>query len=262
MSIGTAKPTREELGQVPHHFVGHKSIQELFTAGQFEIEAMAKISELHETLDPVVMVGGSGMYARAVFEGLDDIPADLEIRAELNKKLESDGLGAILTQLKVLDPDYYNTVNKDNPQRVVRAVEASLASGKPYSTLRTASNKVRDFKILKIGLNMEREQLYARINERVDVMIESGLVDEAKMLYTQRHLNALNTVGYKELFAHFDGEGSLTDAISLIKRNTRRFAKRQLTWFKKEEGINWFDAHNTAAIFEYIDTNTNATASN
>ncbi|MEY8869769.1 tRNA (adenosine(37)-N6)-dimethylallyltransferase MiaA [Meridianimaribacter flavus] len=242
MQIGTAAPTANELSAAKHHFIHHKSIEDNYNVGAFEVDAIAKLSELYQTHDVVIMVGGSGLYVDAVTKGLDEFPnVKPEIREQLNTALETKGLISLQEQLKELDLDAYNTIALDNPHRVIRALEVCIGSGKPYSSFLNKDKKQRQFKTISIGLTADREIIYTRINSRVDIMVEEGLLEEAKALIPKQHLNALNTVGYKELFNYFNGEWTLDFAISEIKKNTRRFAKRQLTWFKKNKDTFWFD---------------------
>ena len=256
MAIGTAVPSKEELSAAPHHFIQHKSIKEYFSVGDFEREAISKINDLHQKNPIVVMVGGSGLYVKAVTKGLDYFPeVDANIRENLNLQLENSGLIPLQEQLKTLDFEAYNTIAIDNPQRVIRALEICIGTAKPYSSFLTNSEKNREFKTISIGLSADRSMIYDRINQRVDIMIANGLLEEAKALLPYKDLNALNTVGYKELFAYFEGESTLEFAISEIKKNTRRFAKRQLTWFRKDDAITWFDYEtNIEAILNHIDT--------
>ncbi|REE08271.1 tRNA dimethylallyltransferase [Winogradskyella pacifica] len=256
MAIGTAVPSKEELSAAPHHFIQHKSIKEYFSVGDFEREAISKINDLHQKNPIVVMVGGSGLYVKAVTKGLDYFPeVDANIRENLNLQLENSGLIPLQEQLKTLDFEAYNTIAIDNPQRVIRALEICIGTAKPYSSFLTNSEKNREFKTISIGLSADRSMIYDRINQRVDIMIANGLLEEAKALLPHKDLNALNTVGYKELFAYFEGESTLEFAISEIKKNTRRFAKRQLTWFRKDDAITWFDYEtNIEAIISHIDT--------
>lgn len=241
MKIGTAVPTKEELQTVTHHFIQHMSIKEKYSVGDFERDAMQKLNELFTSKNIAVMVGGSGLYIKAISEGLDDFPdVDPQIRENLNKHLEEDGIDWLQQRLFALDPDYYHKADVQNPHRVIRALEICIATGKPFSSFMNKEKEERNFKTIKIGLTAEREIIYDRINRRVDIMIEAGLIEEARELHSQRHLNALNTVGYKELFNYFEGEYDRETAISEIKKNTRRFAKRQLTWFRKDPEINWF----------------------
>lgn len=242
MQIGTAAPTATELAAAKHHFIHHKSVEDDYNVGAFEKDAIQLLNKLFKTHDTVIMVGGSGLYVDAVTHGLDHFPqVPTSIREQLNKQFKEEGLEALQGQLKNLDPNSYKQIAIDNPQRVIRALEVCIGSGKPYSSfLNKASNK-RDFKTLSIGLTAERDVIYNRINKRVDLMLEQGLLNEVKSLQGKKHLNALNTVGYKELFKYLDGEWTLDFAISEIKKNSRRFAKRQLTWFRKKEDILWFD---------------------
>lgn len=242
MTIGTAVPSLEELSTVKHHFIQHISIEDYYNVGRFEKEAILKLEELFKTKDIVIMVGGSGLYSNAVINGLDDFPdIPKTIREELNLKLQTEGIKTLQSQLKELDETSYNTIAIDNPQRLIRALEICIGTGKPYSSYLSKNKGKRPFKIISIGVNAEREIIYERINKRVDIMLENGLVDEARELLSQKKLNALNTVGYKELFKHLEGGWTLDFAISEIKKNTRRFAKRQLTWYRKDESIKWFD---------------------
>lgn len=241
MKIGTAVPSNEELSAAPHHFIQHISIFESYNVGQFEKDAIAKLDELFSKYDVVIMVGGSGLYVDAVLRGLDDFPkVDPKIREELNEKLAQEGIESLQTMLQKLDPHYYKRVALENPHRLIRALEISIGSGKPYSSFLKDKTVTRNFTPIKIGLTAERELMYSRINQRVDNMIKEGLLEEAKSLYPYKDLNALQTVGYRELFAYFDGKSTLEFAVSEIKKNTRRFAKRQGTWFRKDEEILWF----------------------
>lgn len=242
MKIGTAVPSDDELQLVKHHFIQHKSIRDFYSVGDFERDAIAKLSELYSTHDIVIMVGGSGLYVNAVINGLDEFPDVPEaVRAGLNETFEKEGITPLQNRLKELDPEHYQKVDIHNPQRVIRALEVCLASGKPYSSFLAQKKTDRTFKTISIGLNADRSVIYNRINQRVDVMVSEGLLEEAGALYKHKELNALQTVGYKELFNYMDGTWSLDFAISEIKKNTRRFAKRQLTWFKKNENTIWFD---------------------
>jgi tRNA dimethylallyltransferase len=242
MTIGTATPSSEELASVKHHFIHHKSIEEDYNVGAFEKDAISKLDHLFKTHDVVVIVGGSGLYIDVVTKGLDEFPKiDSNIRKELNTKLKNEGLKPLQEQLKTLDLTAYNAIAIDNPHRVIRALEVCMGSGKPYSSFLKQDKSQRNFKTITIGLTAHRDIIYERINERVDKMMEEGLLEEVKSLIPKQHLNALNTVGYKELFSHLNGEWPLDFAISEIKKNSRRFAKRQLTWFKKNDSIIWFD---------------------
>ncbi len=252
MRIGTAVPSQEQLNSVQHYFIQNKSIHDRFTAGMFEIEVIALLDKLFEKHPVVLMVGGAGLYIDAVQKGIDDIPIPSEkVRHDLMKKLETEGIESLAALLNELDPDFYNQVDLKNPKRLLRALEVCLTAGKPYSQMRNNFDNKRPFKTVLLGLNLEREILYNRINRRVDLMVAEGLVDEAKALYPQRYCNALNTVGYKELFDHFDGKISLDEAIDLVKRNSRRYAKRQLTWFGKYD-MPWFSPVQEEAITEHL----------
>lgn len=259
MKIGTAVPEIEELKAAPHHFIQHISVENDYSVGDFEKEAIQKLEDLFKEKQLVVMVGGSGLYIKAVTEGLDDFPdVDPEIRQNLNSHLEKDGIDWLQKKLFVLDPEYYKNADVQNPHRLIRALEICIATGKPFSSFLNQDKENRNFKTINIGLTANREMIYERINQRVDIMIENGLVEEAKALYPQRNLNALNTVGYKELFKYFDEDWDLETAISEIKKNTRRFAKRQLTWFRKDDTIKWFEYNqNPEDIFDYIDSQIN-----
>lgn len=240
MEIGTAVPSTEELNEVPHHFIQHKSIFESYSVGDFEKEAILLLDDLYLKKDVAVMVGGSGLYVDAVISGLDEFPeVDPQIRETLNQELETNGLELLQKELKQLDPEYYKTVDLENPHRLIRALEVCRATDKPYSSFLNQQKPERPFKSLYIGIDAPREVVYDRINTRVDFMMEAGLFEEAKKLYSHKKLNALQTVGYKELFEYIDGKCSLEFAISEIKKNTRRFAKRQLTWLRKNESILW-----------------------
>ncbi|WP_460219186.1 tRNA (adenosine(37)-N6)-dimethylallyltransferase MiaA [Psychroserpens sp. MEBiC05023] len=255
MHIGTAAPTSTELAAAPHHFIKHLSVDDDYNVGAFEKDAIAKLKTLHEAQPIAIMVGGSGLYVNAVIKGLDDLPkVNNNIREDLNSKLKTNGLEALQLQLKQLDPKAFETIAIDNPKRVIRALEVCLTSGKTYTSFLKNTNKLRAFKTITIGLTAERTIIYDRINRRVDLMIDQGLIDEVKLLKSKQDLNALNTVGYKEIFKYLDGEWTLEFAISEIKKNTRRFAKRQLTWFKKNEDIFWFDYQtNVSDIIATID---------
>lgn len=256
MEIGTAKPSAEELAAAPHHFINSHSIETLFSTGDFELQAIDLINRLFKSKDMLIMVGGSGLYIDAVCKGLDDLPeTDLNIREKLNLQLVTEGLEPIKRQLSEADPEYYQKVDQANPQRIIRGLEFFLSTGTKLSAHLTNSKKNRPFSILKIGLNMEREALYNRINQRVDKMMETGLLDEVKSLKQFRKYNALNTVGYTELFSYLDGEITLTAAVGQIKQNTRRFAKRQLTWFRRDDSTAWFEPGQDNAVINYISEN-------
>ena len=242
MSIGTAVPSTEELAQAKHYFIQHISVTDSYTVGDFEKEALNKLDELFNSHEVAIMVGGSGLYVDAVTKGLDDFPEiDTQIRTKLNEELHSKGLVYLQEQLKELDIEAFQTIAIDNPRRIIRALEVCLQTKKPYSSfLRKKENK-RPFNTVYIGLTADREIIYNRINQRVDNMIQDGLLEEVETLLGKQGLNALQTVGYKELFNYFNKEWPLDFAISEIKKNTRRFAKRQLTWYRKNESVKWFD---------------------
>ena len=242
MTLGTAVPEKEELAAVPHHFIQNRSVFEDYNVGAFERDALNVLDRLFKKHNTIVMVGGSGLYVKAVLEGLDDFPKiDPSIRLELKQVLKTEGIIPLQNQLKKLDIITYNTIDKDNPQRVIRALEICIGTNLPYSSYTRNSKKKRKFNSIIIGLSGEREKIYERINRRVDQMLENGLIDEAQKLYPNKELNALQTVGYKELFSFFEEKTTKDEAIQEIKKNTRRFAKRQLTWFKKDSNIYWFD---------------------
>lgn len=242
MSIGTAAPSKKELAAAKHHFIHNKSIQNNYNVGAFEKDALNTLNGLFKNHDVVIMVGGSGLYVDAVTKGLDDFPeVDANLRETLNSDLENKGLTYLQNQLKELDIASYNSIAIDNPHRVIRALEICKGTGMPYSSFLNKKEGNRNFKTITIGLTAERKTIYNRINQRVDTMMQQGLLDEVKNLLPYKELNALNTVGYKELFNYLDGEWTLDFAVSEIKKNSRRFAKRQLTWFKKNENTFWFD---------------------
>ncbi len=242
MKIGTAVPRIEELEAVKHHFIHHKSIEDDYSVGTFEKDAISLLDELFLTKDVMVMVGGSGLYVDAVINGLDEFPhIDPSIRATLNQQLQSDGIEKLQNQLELVDKISYNSISIDNPHRLVRALEVSIGTGKPFSSFLNKGKTIRKFKTITIGLTAERVLIYDRINQRVDIMLKEGLLEEVSSLISKQKLNALNTVGYKELFHYLNGDCTLEFAISEIKKNTRRYAKRQLTWFKRNEETIWFD---------------------
>lgn len=246
LSIGTAVPSTDELAQAKHHFIQHKSIFEPYSVGDFERDAISLLNTLFRTHDVVVMVGGSGLYANAVLSGLDDFPkTDEQIRKELNAQYKAEGIVFLQQKLKTLDPVQYEKIDTNNPQRMMRALEVCMVAGKPYSSFLNKKETVRDFESIQVGLTAEREVLYNRIDERVEQMLEGGLLIEAQDMFRHKELNALQTVGYKELFAFFEGKTSFGFAIEEIKKNTRRFAKRQFTWFHKDSSIHWFDYRTT-----------------
>jgi tRNA dimethylallyltransferase len=248
MRIGTAVPSKEELTAAPHHFIQNKSIFENYTVGDFEKEAVAKLTELYQTNDFAILIGGSGLYVDAILKGFDSFPAfDASVRSTINTNYEKIGISYLQEKLKQLDPVYFektsfeNPQTLQNPQRMMRFVEVCIGTGKPYSSFLNQNKDNRDFTPIIIGLEAERNVMYDRINQRVDIMINEGLLAEAEQLYPHKELNALQTVGYRELFSYFDGDGTLDFAIEEIKKNTRRFSKRQLTWFKRTEDAKWFD---------------------
>lgn len=254
MNIGTAKPTAAELAVVKHHFIDSLSIHEPYDVGKFEAQALAKIRELHLVHDVVVMVGGSGLFVNAVCEGFDAMPKIPDgVREMYISKYEEDGLSALQNELEEKDPAYFLIVDKQNPQRLIRALEVIAASGRTFSSFRKRQVVQRPFQMIKIGLHAEREVLYQRIDARMDMMINNGLFDEAERLHPYQNLNALKTVGYTEIFGYLDGLYSKEEAIRLLKRNSRRYAKRQMTWFGKDESIFWFDIKDgTNAILDRI----------
>ncbi|WP_108821669.1 tRNA (adenosine(37)-N6)-dimethylallyltransferase MiaA [Dysgonomonas sp. Marseille-P4361] len=242
LTIGTAAPTADQLTRVPHHLVGMLEVEDYYSASEFERDALSIIADLHQTHDVVVVSGGSMMYIDALCNGIDDVPTiDDELRKEVYAQYEREGLEAIQAQLKMLDPVFYDQVDLKNYKRVIHALEVCLMTGKPYSSFRTNTKKHRPFNIVKVGLMREREELYSRINQRVDEMMAQGLLDEAKLFFDRRHLNSLNTVGYKELFKYLEGEWTLDFAIEKIKQNTRIYSRKQMTWFKRDKEINWIN---------------------
>ncbi len=248
MEIGTAVPSAEELLAVPHHFIQNRSIFEDYSVGQFEKDTLKKLDELFLNNNIVILVGGSGLYTNAVLEGFDDFPeVDSEIRQKLNQQIENGELEILQNQLRDLDLESYKTIEIENPHRLIRALEICIGTGKPYSSFKNKNKEKRNFIPIKIGLTAQRESMYKRINKRVDLMLKAGLLREAKKLHPHKELNALQTVGYRELFDYFDGKYSLEFAIEEIKKNTRRFAKRQVTWNKKDQTIHWFDFETPAS---------------
>jgi len=263
MTIGTAVPNQEELAAATHHFIQNKSIFENYTVGDYEKEALQKLDELYKTNDFAILIGGSGLYVDAILKGFDEFPEiDPAVRSEVNLNYEKLGIEYLQQQLNKLDPDYFqkitfeNSQTLQNPQRMMRFVEVCIGSGKPYSSFLNQKKNNRSFIPILIGLDADREVIYNRINQRVDIMMNEGLLEEAKELYPNKALNALQTVGYRELFSYFDGEFSLPFAIEEIKKNTRRFSKRQLTWFKRNENTKWFDySTDRKEIIKYIEEN-------
>lgn len=254
LKIGTAAPTPEQLARVPHHFVGTLQLTDYYSAAQYETEVMKLLSILFQEKDIVILTGGSMMYVDAVCKGIDDIPTvDEETRTLMKQRYEEEGLDNLCAELKLLDPEYYKIVDLKNPKRVVHALEICYMTGRTYTSFRTRSAKERPFNILKIGLTRNREELYERINRRVDMMIEDGLLKEAKVVYPYKHLNSLNTVGYKEIFNYLDGEWDLSFAIEKIKQNSRIYSRKQMTWFKRDEEIVWFHPEQEKEILNYIE---------
>ena len=254
LQIGTARPTEAQMQSIPHYFVGSLSLNDYYSASLFEQQVLSLLKELMTKSNYALLSGGSMMYIDAVCDGIDDIPTiDDATRALMKQRLTDEGLEALCKELKRLDPDYYEVVDLQNPRRVVHALEICTMTGKTYTSFRKKEKRERPFDIIKIGLNRPREELYDRINRRVDQMVADGLLEEAKALYPMKSLNALNTVGYKELFDYFDGRWSLDEAIERIKGNTRRYARKQLTWFKKDERIRWYHPDDQTAIINDID---------
>ncbi len=255
-SIGTAKPTPEELAAAPHHFVDCRSISADYNAGQFERDAIALLQEQYKTNDIVVCVGGSGFYLSTLLYGLNEMPSiDLKVRTELNELFKKEGLAAIQALLKEKDPAHYEVVDHHNHTRMIRALEVCISAGKPYTSFKVKKTAKRVFEPIIIGMDWEREKLYERINSRVDLMMDLGLLDEVKSLYQQKHLNALHTVGYTELFQHLDQETTLEEAVELIKRNTRRYAKKQVTWFNNQIKTNWISPNALDKMIDLIENN-------
>ncbi|MDD7037810.1 MAG: tRNA (adenosine(37)-N6)-dimethylallyltransferase MiaA [Alistipes senegalensis] len=253
MPIGTAQPSVDQLQAVEHHFIASHDLTDNLNCGEYEVQALARLEELFADHDWVVAVGGSGLYVRALCEGMDDLPqADEPLRRELERRLAEEGLGALAEELRELDPEYCRTADLNNPARVMRALEVCLQTHMPYSRQRTGERRPRPFEIVKIGIDLPRDVLYDRINRRVDRMLADGLEAEARALYPYRELNALKTVGYREFFDYFDGRIGYDEAVELIKRNSRRYAKRQLTWFRRDSEIRWFAPDDDAAIIAYV----------
>ncbi|OFY97920.1 MAG: tRNA (adenosine(37)-N6)-dimethylallyltransferase MiaA [Bacteroidetes bacterium RIFCSPLOWO2_12_FULL_31_6] len=253
LHIGTAKPSEKECSTVPHHFINSHSINDLFNVGKYEQECIYLLTKLFQNHNSLILVGGTGLYIDAICNGIDVLPeTDIKIRNELENLFAQQGIKALQEKLKEVDIEYYKIVDLNNRHRLIRALEVSLVSGKPYSSFRKKNIAHRTFTPIKIGLNINREALYDRINKRVDGMIKQGLVEEAKNLFPYKHLNAMQTVGYQELFDHFEGKITLEQAIELIKQNSRRYAKRQLTWFKRDKKITWFEPNEKEKIIDFI----------
>ncbi len=253
MAIGTAKPTEEELGQAKHHFVDFLSIEDSYSAGKFEVEALKTIDEIHTKSDTAILAGGSGLFVNGVSIGFDDLPSSEELRNRLKEEYAHDGIEPLQESLKKLDSEYYEKMDINNPQRLIRALEVCMLSGKKFSDIRKEQKKTRPFNMIKVGIEADREIIYERINKRVDLMMDEGLEEEVKSLLPHKDLNALNTLGYQEIIAYLEGKSDKETAIELIKRNSRRFAKRQLTWFKKDKETKWFDYLDSDSIIEYIE---------
>mgnify|MGYP000532813024 FL=1 len=253
LTIGTAAPTADQLKRVKHYFVGTLSLTDYYSAAQFESDVISLLDQLYQTHPFALMSGGSMMYIDAVCNGIDDIPTvDQETREMIMERYQQEGLTPLSNELRLLDPDYYAIVDQKNPKRILHALEICYMTGKPYSSFRTNKKKERSFDIIKIGLRRDREELYERINKRVDEMIQNGLIDEVKNVMSYRYTNALNTVGYKEIFQYLDGNWSLEQAIEKIKQNTRIYSRKQMTWFKRDEEIRWFHPEQETEILSYL----------
>ncbi|MCL3781589.1 tRNA (adenosine(37)-N6)-dimethylallyltransferase MiaA [Prolixibacteraceae bacterium JC049] len=254
LNIGTAVPEPHYLEQVKHHFIQHLSVLDYYSASRFEESAMELLTELFKSKQAVVVSGGSMLYIDSLCNGIDELPTvDPELRKELIERFENEGLEPLRRELKHLDPAYYDKVDLKNPKRILHALEICYMTGKPFTELRTNIKKERPFKIIKLGLNRDREELYERINLRVDLMLEQGLEEEARSVYQHKANNSLNTVGYKELFDYFDGTIDKEEAIRLIKRNSRRYARKQLSWFRRDDSVNWFHPEESEKIFDFLD---------
>lgn len=254
LKIGTAAPTPEQLQRVPHHLVGTLHLNAYYSAAQYEVDAMSKLTELFKKHPVVILTGGSMMYIDAICKGIDDIPTvDAETRAFIVQKYETEGLEQLCNELRVLDPEYYRIVDLKNYKRILHALEICYMTGRTYTSFRTQSRKERPFQILKIGLTRDREELYERINNRVDEMMKEGLLDEVRSVLPYRQLNSLNTVGYKELFQFLDGEWPLDFAVEKIKQNSRIYSRKQMTWFKRDEEIQWFHPDRTKEVMDYLE---------
>lgn len=255
LKIGTASPTPDQLARVTHYFVGTLQLAEYYSAAQYEADVLAELEKLFQVHEVVVLTGGSMMYVDAICKGIDDIPTvDSETRELMIQRYEEEGLEKLCAELKLLDSEYYKIVDLKNPKRVLHALEICYMTGKTYTSFRTRSPKERPFRIIKIGLTRDREELYDRINRRVDQMIDEGLVEEARRVYPYKTLNSLNTVGYKEIFKYLDGEWTLPFAVDKIKQNSRIYSRKQMTWFKRDEEIRWFHPEQEAEILEYLGT--------
>ena len=253
LNIGTAVPNLNQLNEVKHHFIQHISIHDYYNVSMYENDVIDLLKKLFVKNNIVILTGGSGLYIDAVCKGIDDMPnVDFEIRKNLQEKLEQEGIQSLRFELKKIDEKTYNNIDLKNSKRILRALEVFYQTGKKLSDFKTAKNKKRDFKIVKVCLNINREKLYDKINKRVDIMINRGLIEEAKTMYEYKNLIALKTVGYKELFEYFEEKITLEKAIELIKRNTRHYARKQLTWFRKDNEINWFDLDNDKLFYEFV----------
>lgn len=254
LCIGTAVPSPEDLKAVPHHFIQTRSIHDYYNVSEYEAEALQLISQLFRNTNPLILTGGSMLYVDTVCKGIDDIPTvDPEIREEVIRWYQENGMEALRERLLAVDPEYYGIADLNNPKRLLHAVEIHQMTGKPFSSFRKSTVRQRPFHILKIGINQDRQLLYDRINQRVERMMEAGLLEEAKSVYPYRKLNSLNTVGYKELFSFLDGSCSLDEAVDLIKRNSRRYARKQLTWFRRDQEIKWFEPEQIQEIIAYVE---------
>lgn len=254
LSIGTAVPSREELKLATHHFIQTRSIHDYYNVSEYEVEAIELINHLFSTKNPLILTGGSMLYIDTICKGIDDIPTITpEIRKEVTEWYEKNGLEALQKTLLELDPEYYGIADLNNAKRLLHAVEVCQQTGKTFTSFRKNTIRKRPFRILKIGINQQREILYERINQRVDQMVEAGLVEEAKTVYPYKNLNSLNTVGYKELFSYFDGNCNLEEAIDLIKRSSRKYARKQLTWFRRDTEIHWFEPQQVNEIISFVD---------
>ena len=254
MSIGTAKPSLDELSKVPHYFINNKSIEEAYSAGDYEKEIINQLEDYFRKQKIAFLVGGSGMYIDAVCRGLDNLPKDLAVRNRLNLELKDNGIKYLQENLKILDPKHYNNIDLSNSQRLIRALEVCRITSKPYSSLLTSKHKIRSFKIVKFLLHIDKNQLEINIEKRVDHMVENGLFQEVENLRDKKKLNALNTVGYKEIFNFFNGYSTKEEAINLIKRNTKKYAKRQMTWFKKDLSFHWIENLDSSKSFNEINS--------
>lgn len=253
LSIGTAVPSMEELKSVTHHFIQTRSIHHYYNVSEYETEAIGLINELFKTKNPLILTGGSMLYIDTICKGIDDIPTVTpEIRKQVMDWYHENGLQALQQRLLSLDPEYHSIADLSNAKRLLHALEVCLMTGKTFTSFRTNTIRQRPFRILKIGINQQREVLYDRINQRVEMMMQSGLLDEARSVYPYKDLNSLNTVGYKELFSYFDGNCTLDEAVDLIKRNSRKYARKQLTWFRKDTDIHWFEPHQAQQVIAFI----------